>query len=71
MTLFAFFESLILPESPRLLLELKRNEEAKASLDTIATWNGKHLSFYINDFLDTPSPQKNQEQEIEEDQFEL
>lgn len=56
MTLFAFFGSMLLPESPRLLLELKRNEEAKASLDTIATWNGKHLSFYINDFLETPTP---------------
>ena len=53
MTVFGFFGSLLLPESPRLLVELKRIDEAKCSLDTIARWNKKHLGFYLNDFLQT------------------
>jgi hypothetical protein len=48
--MFSFFGSMVLPESPRLLIELNRVDEAKLALDTIARWNKKHLSFYLNDF---------------------
>ena len=54
MQMFSFFGSLLLPESPRLLVELNRIDEAKLNLDIIARWNKKHLSFYLNDFLQTP-----------------
>merc|ERR1711933_664870 len=54
MTAIGFLGSLLLPESPRLLVELKRIDEAKLALDTIARWNNKHLSFYLNDFLASP-----------------
>ena len=60
MTLFACFGSFLLPESPRLLVELKRIDEAKLNLDTIARWNKKHLSFYLNDFLVTAKPDDKQ-----------
>ena len=56
MMLFSFLGSFALPESPRLLKELNRNDEAKLALDTIAKWNKKHLSFYLHDFPDLQSP---------------
>ena len=56
MILFSFLGSFALPESPKLLKELNRNEEAKLALNTIARWNKKHLSFYLDDFPELQSP---------------
>ena len=41
--LWAFFASLCLPESPRLLIGLQRLDEAKVSFMKIARRNGKRL----------------------------
>ena len=71
MTLFACFGSFLLPESPRLLIELKRIDEAKLNLDTIARWNGKHLSFYLNDFLATAKPEDKQAETDEGNELQI
>ena len=39
-----------LPESPRLLVELGRLEEAKVSFEKIAKWNGQELHWNEEDF---------------------
>ena len=42
---------LFLPESPRLLIELQRLDEARESLQKIADWNKVKLEFNEADFL--------------------
>ena len=56
-TLFGFFLQIFnvitiqfLPESPRLMVELGRLDEAKASFEQIATWNGQELHWNEEDF---------------------
>ena len=43
--ILSFVTVLLLPESPRLLIELGRYEEARKSLKVIAMVNGKTLNF--------------------------
>ena len=42
--------SLMLPESPKWLIEQKRYSEARDSLQTIANWNRTTLKFDTNSF---------------------
>lgn len=50
MQVTAFLGSALLPESPTLLMELGRHEEAKDSLEQIAQWNRTTKEFYLSGF---------------------
>ena len=43
--------SLVLPESPALLIETDRLEEAKESLENIAQWNSQSEKFYLSECM--------------------
>ena len=49
MQVMALLGSFLLPESPALLMELGRHEEAKDSLEKIAQWNKCTQQFYLSD----------------------
>ena len=48
--IYASITALMLPESPKWLIEKKRLSDAKDSLQKIANWNRKPLKFDIQDF---------------------
>ena len=50
---YAVFGSMMLPESPKWLIEQRRLDEASSCLETIAKWNNRRLTFNDKDFLDT------------------
>jgi len=51
--IFSVITIQFLPESPRLMVELGRLDEAKASFEKIAKWNGQELHWNEEDFRRT------------------
>ena len=49
--IISILASILLPESPRLLIELGRLEEAKHSLQRLATYNRKTLNWDPSEFV--------------------
>ena len=54
---YAVFGSMMLPESPKWLIEQKRLDEASSCLETIAKWNNRQLTFNEKNFIEDSKEQ--------------